>query len=68
MSDPHGIIDPYRKGGSMIKEVTISHFDQVINTIYQDNFGHVDFMDNMGGDCDCNIHNVLNFLHEYEVN
>jgi hypothetical protein len=24
-------------------------------------------MDNMGGDCDCNIHNVLNFLHEYEV-
>ena len=51
----------------MIKEVTISHFDQVINTIYQDNFGHVDFMDNMGGDCDCIIHTVLNFLHEYEV-
>lgn len=43
-------------------------FDEVINTIYQDNFGHVDFMDNMGGeDCDCIIHNVLNFLHEYEV-
>jgi hypothetical protein len=43
-------------------------FDEVINTIYQDNFGHVDFMDNMGGeDCDCIIHNVLNYLHEYEV-
>ena len=42
-------------------------FNEVINTIYEDNFGHVDFMDNMGGDCDCNIHNVLNFLHEYEV-
>jgi UDP-N-acetylglucosamine enolpyruvyl transferase len=42
-------------------------FDKVINTIYEDNFGHVDFMDNMGGDCDCNIHNVLNFLFEYEV-
>ena len=39
-------------------------FNEVINTIYEDNFGHVDFMDNMGGDCDCNIHNVLNFLHK----
>ena len=43
-------------------------FNEVINTIYEDNFGHVDFMDNMGGDCDCMIHNVLNYLHEYEVN
>jgi hypothetical protein len=64
MSDPHGIIGIYRKGGSMTKTEV---FNEVINTIYQDNFGHVDFMDNMGGDCDCNIHNVLNYLHEYEV-
>ena len=43
-------------------------FNKVIQTIYDDNFSHVDFMDNMGGeDCDCVIHTVLNFLHEYEV-
>ena len=64
MSDPHGIIGNYRKGGGMTK---IEVFNEVINTIYEDNFGHVDFMDNMGGDCDCIIHNVLNYLHDYEV-
>ena len=64
MSDPQCIIGIYRKGGSM---TTLEVFDKVINTIYQDNFGHLDFMDNMGGDCDCIIHNVLNYLHEYEV-
>ena len=64
MSDPHGTITLYRKGGGMS---TIEVFDKVINTIYEDNFGHLDFMDNMGGDCDCIIHNVLNYLHEYEV-
>lgn len=42
-------------------------FDKVINVIYEDNYSHLDFMDNMGGDCDCNVHTVLNFLHEYEV-
>ena len=42
-------------------------FNNVINIIYEDNFGHLDFMDNMGGDCDCQIHNVLNFLHDYKV-
>ena len=47
---------------------TLEMFDKVINKIYEDNYSHLDFMDNMGGDCDCNIHNVLNFLHEYEVN
>lgn len=42
-------------------------FNKVIQTIYDDNFSHVDFMDNMGGDCDCNIHSTLQFLHEYEA-
>lgn len=42
-------------------------FNQVIQTIYDENFSHVDFMDNMGGDCDCVIHTTLQFLHEYEV-
>ena len=42
-------------------------FNKVIHTIYNDNYSHIDFMDNMGGDCDCIIHTVLNFLHEYEI-
>ena len=39
----------------------------LVDEIYNDNYSHLDFMDNMGGDCDCIIHNVLNYLHEYEV-
>ena len=63
MSDPHGIIGIYRKGKSMTKTEV---FNEVINTIYQDNFGHVDFMDNMGGeDCDCSVHITLNTILEY---
>jgi len=47
---------------------TIELFDKVITIIYEDNSSHLEFMDNMGGeDCDCIIHNVLNYLHEYEV-
>jgi hypothetical protein len=43
-------------------------FDKVILYIYEENSSHLEFMDNMGGeDCDCIIHNVLNYLHEYEV-
>lgn len=33
-----------------------------INRIYEENFSHIDFMDNMGGDCDCNIHQLLTQL------
>jgi len=39
--------------------------DELIQNIYEDNFSHVDFMENMGGDCDCNIHQVLEFLADY---
>lgn len=42
-------------------------FNKVIQIIYNDNYSHLDFMDNMGGDCDCNIHTVLTLLHDYEV-
>ena len=64
MSDPHGTIGNYRKGGSMTAE-------QLIEKIYEENFSHVDFMDNMGGDCDCAIHITLNTMANYmgiEVN
>lgn len=65
MSDPYDRIRIYRKGGGM---TTLEIFDKVINIIYEDNSSHLEFEDNMGGeDCDCIIHNVLNYLHEYEV-
>jgi UDP-N-acetylglucosamine enolpyruvyl transferase len=37
----------------------------LVDKIYEDNFSHVDFMDNMGGDCDCSIHITLNTMMEY---
>ena len=39
--------------------------NQAIQDIYEDNFSHIDFMDNMGGDCDCNIHQLLQGLASY---
>lgn len=46
--------------------------DKLIQDIYDDNYSHLDFMENMnGGDCDCLIHNTLNLIAEYaaiEVN
>ena len=58
MSDPCVTIGIYRKGGSMTAQ-------ELIEKIYEDNFSHVDFMDNMGGDCDCSIHITLNTMMEY---
>lgn len=38
----------------------------LIEKIYEDNFSHIDFMENMnGGDCDCNIHQALNLIVNY---
>ena len=37
----------------------------LIEKIYEDNFSHIDFMENMGGDCDCNIHQALNLICDY---
>ena len=39
--------------------------EQLFEKIYEDNFSHVDFMENMGGDCDCAIHNTLNTIARY---
>ena len=40
--------------------------NELVQTIYDDNFSHLDFMDNMGGeDCDCRIHMTLNTILEY---
>lgn len=40
--------------------------NNLINDIYEDNFSHLDFMENMGGgDCDCRIHITLNTIAWY---
>jgi hypothetical protein len=39
---------------------------QLMSDIYEDNWSHIDFMDNMnGGDCDCNVHSALYFIAKY---
>jgi hypothetical protein len=40
--------------------------DELVTHIYEENYSHLDFMDNMGGeDCDCRIHITLNTILEY---
>ena len=45
------------------KPYTIS---ELVETIYEDNFSHFDFMENMnGGDCDCHLHQTMNTIIKY---
>lgn len=40
--------------------------DELVTAIYEDNYSHFDFMENMnGGDCDCNLHMTMNLIEEY---
>jgi hypothetical protein len=40
--------------------------NDLINEIYDDNFSHLEFEENMGGiDCDCHIHITLNTIAKY---
>ena len=40
--------------------------DELVTEIYEDNFSHFDFMENMnGGDCDCNLHMTMNTIIKY---
>jgi hypothetical protein len=40
--------------------------DELITNIYEDNFSHLEFMENMnGGDCDCRIHLAMDLIEEY---
>ena len=38
---------------------------QLVDEIYNDNYSHLEFMDNMGGDCDCLVHSTLNVILKY---
>jgi hypothetical protein len=45
------------------KPYTIS---EIVTRIYEDNYSHFDFMDNMnGGDCDCSLHTAMDLIHQY---
>jgi hypothetical protein len=40
--------------------------NELINEIYEDNYSHLEFDENMGGDaCDCYIHITLNTIANY---
>jgi hypothetical protein len=40
--------------------------DELITFIYEDNYSHIEFMENMnGGDCDCHIHSAMNLIERY---
>ena len=39
---------------------------ELVETIYEDNYDHFDFMENMAsGDCDCNLHMTMNTIIKY---
>ena len=60
MSDPCVTIGIYRKGGGM------RTIEELVNEIYEDNYSHIEFDENMGGeDCDCHIHTTLNTIVKY---
>ena len=40
--------------------------DELVTSIYEDNYSHIELMENMnGGDCDCNIHAAMNLILKY---
>ena len=42
------------------------YVDELIVQLYEDNFSHFDFIDNMnGGDCDCKLHNAMDIIYQY---
>lgn len=40
--------------------------DELVTTIYEDNYSHFEFMENMnGGDCDCLLHSAMTLIVRY---
>jgi hypothetical protein len=48
------------RGGRVMETI-----NQLVNEIYENNYSHIEFDDNMGGDCDCHIHITLNTIVKY---
>jgi hypothetical protein len=41
--------------------------DELLTAIYEDNYSHFEFMENMnGGDCDCALHKTMTIIISYE--
>jgi len=38
---------------------------ELVDKIYDDHYVHFDFMDVMGGECDCHIHTTLDTIQKY---
>jgi hypothetical protein len=48
---------------TVVKPYTIS---ELVDEIYEDNFSHFEFIENMnGGDCDCALHNTMHIILKY---
>ena len=46
--------------------MTPASIDDLLTAIYEDNYSHFEFMENMGGgDCDCNLHATMNTIMKY---
>jgi hypothetical protein len=43
----------------------IDTVDKLINKIYEDNYSHLELIWNMGGECNCAIHKILNGVIKY---
>ena len=43
----------------------INTIDKLVMEIYEDNFSHFDFIENMGGDCDCSLHTTIQTILSY---
>lgn len=40
--------------------------DELLTAIYEDNYSHFEFMENMnGGDCDCFLHQTMQMIVSY---
>lgn len=40
--------------------------DELVTAIYEDNYSHFEFMENMnGGDCDCYLHMTMETIIKY---
>lgn len=52
--------------GMMIGMTLMETINDLINEIYEDNYSHLEFEENMGGEeCDCHIHITLNTIAKY---
>jgi hypothetical protein len=61
-----GKYDRVLQGGKVmsatVKPYTI---EELMQEMFEDNYSHLELIDSMGGDCDCNIHTTMNTVMKY---